>query len=57
MAAPAAAASATMICSSSSLNSAAPRFSARYRLPKTVSRTRTGTPRKLCIGGWLGGKP
>ena len=33
------------------------RFSARYRLPNTVSRMRTGTPRKLCIGGWLAGKP
>ena len=34
-----------------------PAFSVRYRLPKTVPRIRTGTPRKVPIGGWCGGKP
>ena len=40
MATPAAAASATTRASSSSLNGPPPRFSVRYRLPKTSSRTR-----------------
>ena len=43
--------------SSSSVNSPPPRFSVRYRLPKTRSRTRTGTPRKVRIAGWPVGEP
>ncbi len=57
MAAPAATDRARMSSSSSSVNCPPPSFSARYRLPNTWSRMRTGTPRKLCIGGWWGGKP
>ena len=34
-----------------------PRLSVRYRFPNTSPRTRTGTPRKVCIGGWWAGKP
>jgi Nitroreductase family len=34
-----------------------PRLPVRYKLPKTSSRTRTGTPRKPRIGGCPSGKP
>ena len=34
-----------------------PTLSVRYRLPTDRPCTVTGTPRKLCIGGWCGGKP
>jgi hypothetical protein len=34
-----------------------PAFSVRERLPKIVPLIRTGTPRKVVIGGWFGGKP
>ena len=40
-----------------SRNSPTFRLPVRYRLPNTTSRTRTGTPRKPCIGGWPAGKP
>ena len=40
---------------SSSVNT--PSFSVRYRLPMVRPRETTGTPRKGCISGWLGGKP
>src|ERR1700746_1765395 len=52
---PAAAPSAVSTASSSSVNSPPPRLLVRYRLPNTSSRTRTGTPRKLRIGGWPSG--
>ena len=42
---------------SSAENSAAPALSVRYRFPTERPFTVTGTPRKLCIGGWCGGKP
>ncbi len=51
MATPAATASVDRTASSSSSKASPPRFSVRYRLPKTWSRTRIGTPRKLFIGG------
>ena len=54
---PAAPASAPTSRSSSSVNSSAVDFSVRYRLPNTVPRIRTGTPRKDPIGGWCGGNP
>ena len=54
---PAAAPSATSTASSSSVNSPPPRLPVRYKLPNTSSRTRTGTPRKPCIGGCPSGKP
>ena len=53
---PAVAASADTMSSSSAVN-VSPSFLVRYRLPKTSSRTRTGTPRNPRIGGWSGGKP
>ncbi len=51
IATPAATARVDSTDSSSSSNRAPPRFSVRYRLPKTCSRTRIGTPRKESIGG------
>ena len=57
IAAPAAAASAIASCSSSAVNSPPAMRSVRYRLPKTSSPIRTGTPRKLPIGGCPGGNP
>ena len=58
---PAAPASATATCSSRGVKStgcpSTPRFSVRYRLPKTSPRARTGTPRNECIGGWCAGNP
>ena len=42
---------------SSSLNSPAPILSVRYSRPTVRPLTVIGTPRKLVIGGWLGGKP
>ena len=57
IAAPAAAASAIASCSSSAVNSPPRDRSVRYRLPKTSSPMRTGTPRKPVIGGCPGGNP
>ena len=57
MAIPAAMASAAAIASSSSENSSAVRLLVRYRLPYTSPCTRTGTPMKDVILGWLAGKP
>ena len=54
---PAAVARALMMRSSSSSKSRPSRFSDRYRLPNTSSRTRNGTPRNVLIGGWCSGKP
>ena len=56
IATPAVAASAVTSCSSSTLNDPLT-LSVRYRLPKTWSRTRIGTPRKLFMGGWSSGNP
>ena len=39
------------------VNSAAPALSVKYRFPTERPFTVTGTPRKLCIGGWFGGNP
>lgn len=57
IATPAATASVDSTDSSSLSNCPPPRFSVRYRLPKTWLRTRMGTPRKVFMGGWWGGKP
>ena len=54
---PAAAARATMVRSSSSLNGVPSSFSERYSWPNTWSRTRTEAPRKEPIDGWWAGQP
>ena len=50
------AASSVITSTSSSVNSPS-RFSVRYRFPYATPRSMIGTPRKLVIGGWFGGKP
>ena len=57
MAIPAADANPTASSSSTSVNTSPPALSHRYKLPNTLPRTATGTPRNDVICGWFGGKP
>src|SRR4051794_4200524 len=57
MASAAQSANTTTDASSASSKSSPPAFSVRYTFPHASPRIRIGTPRKLRISGWAGGKP